>query len=62
MVDTSGERKERGVRQGHGIKRDKLLHIKSVSSTGKYNHYLNNFKGSIIYKNIEPLCCIPEIL
>ena len=23
--------------------------------------FCNNFKGSIIYKNTESLCCIPEI-
>ena len=57
-----GEGRE-GPRQGQGIKRHKLLYVKNKQATKIYCTaqgiqpiFYNNFKWSIIHKNIESLC------
>ena len=59
---TSGERNGERGKIWVGVKRYKLLYgtrIYCIAQEIKPMPY-NNFKWSIIYKDIESLCCIPE--
>ena len=63
-----GRGKRGGARYGQGIKRLKTTMYK-INKQHRYNvqHreiqplFCNNFKWSISYKNIESLCCTPDI-
>ena len=61
-----GGKRGRGARQGQEIKRfrlcNKCLSYKYVLyCTGKQSLFYNTVKWSMIHKNIEFLCCTPEM-